>query len=122
MLKTFEIDTMFSSEKIPGILQLTLGLIFFITCSVTSTAVRHHKELGLKILCSLIGTFLYLCLVLITVIVGIIGFYRVMQMYSRVDYVDRSVAMYVDQNLYRAALTVFTFHIWFSVSKCCCCR
>ncbi|KHN78113.1 hypothetical protein Tcan_17207, partial [Toxocara canis] len=107
---------------IVGALQLALGSTFFLTCSVTSIAIRRGQKWGARIIVGLFGTFFYLCLVVVTIIAGIIGFYQVMQMYSQVDYVDVSLESYIDQTFYRCAIVVFSFHIWFSVSKCCCCR
>uniref|UniRef100_A0A0M3I0Z2 Uncharacterized protein n=1 Tax=Ascaris lumbricoides TaxID=6252 RepID=A0A0M3I0Z2_ASCLU len=114
--------TLMSIMLIYGSLQLAVGVTFFFTCSITSMAIRHGKKWGAQIITGIFGTLFYLCLILIAVIVGIIGFYKVMQMYSRVDYSDVSLGTYVDQTLYRSALFVFTFHIWFLISKCCCCR
>uniref|UniRef100_A0A915CC13 Uncharacterized protein n=1 Tax=Parascaris univalens TaxID=6257 RepID=A0A915CC13_PARUN len=103
-------------------LQLAAGVTFVFICSITSMAIRRGKKWGAQIITAIFGTLFYLCLIIIAAIVGIIGFYKVMQMYSRVDYSDVSLSTYVDQTLYRSALFVFTFHIWFLISKCCCCR
>ncbi|MFH4978120.1 hypothetical protein AB6A40_004829 [Gnathostoma spinigerum] len=105
-----------------GSLLLTLTATFFVTYSITSTSIRNGFRWGRLILASLCGIVVYIAVIIATFIVGIIGFYRVVELYSKVDYVDAATENFMDMLLYRSALAVFTIHIALSMSKCCCCR
>ncbi|VIO92173.1 Uncharacterized protein BM_BM13086 [Brugia malayi] len=99
-----------------GLVQVLLNLIFFFTYA-TTTKIGERKWCCQII--RFIGCIIYLLVSLFVLLIGLVGFYWVVNLYGRVEYEDRQSADYVDTVLYKSSLFTFCFHLCFVLLKCC---
>ncbi|KAJ1373821.1 hypothetical protein KIN20_036342 [Parelaphostrongylus tenuis] len=103
-----------------GMLQLLHATAYFVTCVKTSIALfRGVKDLH-QIAVGLLLAFVYMAISLISMVVGIFGFYKVVALASFVEYWDSTSALYCPRIVFYTSLIVFVFHIVLVMIRCCC--
>ncbi|WKY03065.1 hypothetical protein Q1695_016394 [Nippostrongylus brasiliensis] len=105
-----------------GVLQVLLATAFFVTCMQTSIAVSKGVKDAFQIVVGLMVALVYVAISLVSMVVGIFGFYKAVALVSFVDYTDTSSMLYCPQVLFYTSLVVFVLHIILIVTKCCCCK
>ncbi|CAI5446783.1 unnamed protein product [Caenorhabditis angaria] len=105
-----------------GILQIVLATAFFITCMQTTIAVSKGVKDALQIVVGLLVALIYVAVTLISLAVGIFGFYKTLCIVSFVEYTDIHSEMYCPITVFYTSLIVFILHIVLIVAKCCCCK
>ncbi|CAI2349540.1 unnamed protein product [Caenorhabditis sp. 36 PRJEB53466] len=105
-----------------GILQIVLATAFFITCMQTTIAVSKGVKDAFQIVIGLLVALIYVAVTLISLAVGIFGFYKTLCIVSFVEYDDLESQFYCPPPVFYTSLTVFILHIVLIVAKCCCCK
>lgn len=105
-----------------GILQIVLATAFFITCMQTTIAVSKGVKDAFQIVVGLLVALIYVAVTLISLAVGVFGFYKTLCIVSFVEYEDLESQFYCPPPVFYTSLTVFILHIVLIVAKCCCCK
>uniref|UniRef100_A0A8R1DJV4 Uncharacterized protein n=1 Tax=Caenorhabditis japonica TaxID=281687 RepID=A0A8R1DJV4_CAEJA len=105
-----------------GILQIVLATAFFITCMQTTIAVSKGVKDAFQIVIGLLVALVYVAVTLISLAVGIFGFYKTLCIVSFVEYEDVDSQFFCPPPVFYTSLTVFILHIVLIVAKCCCCK
>ncbi|KAK6745621.1 hypothetical protein RB195_012001 [Necator americanus] len=105
-----------------GVLQILLATAFFVTCMQTSIAVSKGVKNAFQIVVGLMVALVYVGISLVSMVVGVYGFYKTLALVSYVEYVDTKSLTYCPQALFYTSLIVFILHIILIVTKCCCCK
>ncbi|GMR43339.1 hypothetical protein PMAYCL1PPCAC_13534 [Pristionchus mayeri] len=105
-----------------GVLQILLATTYFVTCVQTSIAVTKGVEDTFQIVVGVIIAGIYVLFAFISLIIGLLGFYKTLALCSSVDYFNPASPTYVPKTEFCTALTVFVFHIITILLKCCCCK
>ncbi|TKR66703.1 hypothetical protein L596_022953 [Steinernema carpocapsae] len=105
-----------------GIIEIILAFTFVLSLCQTKMALTKGFNKGFQIICGLSTVFLYLMIVVLAAIVGVVGFYKSVYLYGRVDYVNEDSMYFISKFGYRSTVAVFTVHIFAIVLKCCYCR
>ncbi|KAK0419145.1 hypothetical protein QR680_013979 [Steinernema hermaphroditum] len=117
-----QIKELFIILIVYGIIEIVLALTFILSLCQTKMAITKGLNKGFQIICGLTTVFLYLMIVVLAAIVGIVGFYKSVYLYSRVDYVHPESNYFISKASYRSTVILFTIHIFSVVLKCCYCR
>ncbi|VDM76870.1 unnamed protein product [Strongylus vulgaris] len=105
-----------------GVLQVLLATAFFVTCMQTSIAVSKGVKDAFQIVVGLMVALVYVAISLVSMVVGIYGFYKTLAILSYVEYLDTTSLLYCPQVVFYTSLIVFVLHIILIISKCCCCK
>lgn len=105
-----------------GVLQVLLATTFFVNCMQTSIAVSKGVKDAFQIVLGLMVALVYVAISLVSMVVGVFGFYKTVALVSFVEYFDVTSTLYCPQVLFYTALVVFVLHIVLIVTKCCCCK
>ncbi|CAI4230451.1 unnamed protein product [Auanema sp. JU1783] len=105
-----------------GVLQVLLATAFFVTCMQTSIAVSKGVKDAFQIVVGLLVALVYVAIALISLVVGIFGFYKTICLVSYVEYMDRTSTFFCPPPVFYTSLCVFILHIILIVLKCCCCK
>ncbi|CAB3401267.1 unnamed protein product [Caenorhabditis bovis] len=105
-----------------GILQIVLATAFFITCMQTTIAVSKGVKDAFQIIVGLFVALIYVAVSLISLAVGILGFYKTLCIVSFVEYEDQLSHFFCPPPLFYTSLVMFILHIVLIVAKCCCCK
>ncbi|XGW15188.1 hypothetical protein V3C99_001015 [Haemonchus contortus] len=121
-------DTALSAKKlvvvliIYGVLQMLLATAYFVTCMQTTIAVSKGVKDAFQIVVGLLVALVYVAISLVSMVVGVYGFYKAVALVSSVDYLDITSLTYCPQILFYTSLVVFILHIVLIATKCCCCK
>ncbi|CAJ0578444.1 unnamed protein product, partial [Mesorhabditis spiculigera] len=105
-----------------GVLQIVLATAFFVTCMQTSIAVSKGVKDALQIVVGLVVALIYLIVALVSLGVGIVGFYKAISMLSSVSYDNSQDPFFCPKPLFYTSIIIFVLHIIMIVFKCCCCK
>ncbi|CAJ0942032.1 unnamed protein product, partial [Mesorhabditis belari] len=105
-----------------GVLQIVLATAFFVTCMQTSIAVSKGVKDAVQIVIGLIVALVYLLVALVSLAVGVVGFYKTISMLSGVVYDSPHDLFFCPKPLFYTSIFVFVLHIIMIVFKCCCCK
>ncbi|OZC09563.1 hypothetical protein X798_03521 [Onchocerca flexuosa] len=114
---TSESFSVAKKQVISGFVQLLLSTIFF---SIYAAAAKIGEGKWCCNVLHFVGCVVYLLVTFILLLIGIIGFYWVVKLYGYVEYEDRQSANYVDMELYKSSLFIFSFQICIALLKCYC--
>uniref|UniRef100_A0A1I7YI79 MARVEL domain-containing protein n=1 Tax=Steinernema glaseri TaxID=37863 RepID=A0A1I7YI79_9BILA len=117
-----QIKELFIILIVYGTIEIILALTFILSLCQTKMAMTKGLNKGFQIICGLTTVFLYLMIVVLAAIVGVVGFYKSVYLYSRVDYTTPDSVYFMTKASYRSAVIIFTIHIFSVVLKCCYCR
>uniref|UniRef100_W6NHZ0 Protein F54F12.2, isoform a n=1 Tax=Haemonchus contortus TaxID=6289 RepID=W6NHZ0_HAECO len=105
-----------------GVLQMLLATAYFVTCMQTTIAVSKGVKDAFQIVVGLLVALVYVAISLVSMVVGVYGFYKTVALVSSVDYLDNTSMTYCPQILFYTSLVVFILHIVLIATKCCCCK
>ncbi|CAD6197437.1 unnamed protein product [Caenorhabditis auriculariae] len=105
-----------------GSLQIALATAFFITCMQTTIAVSKGVKDAFQIVLGLLVALVYVAVTVVSLVVGIFGFYKTLCIVSYVEFVDPTSEFFCPPTIFYTSLIVFILHIVLIVAKCCCCK
>uniref|UniRef100_A0AC35UCZ1 DUF202 domain-containing protein n=1 Tax=Rhabditophanes sp. KR3021 TaxID=114890 RepID=A0AC35UCZ1_9BILA len=105
-----------------GLSKLLVSLTYIFSYLQTKTRLTASVGRGFQIIVGIMTVFFYLIIIVTTIIIGTIGFYKCLYLNNLIDYENAQSEFYTTPNTYRTTLTIFTVQMCSIVINCCCCK